>query len=105
MGESLGSSTSFNASSPSPSPSPTHGLSITDAEYRLQKRLGPVVLKRASIAIEQAIKEIEDEVEDEIVLPRSVPIQRSSLDQGSGTGDVVRLCCPFEFNASDVATF
>ncbi|KAF9477380.1 hypothetical protein BDN70DRAFT_881285 [Pholiota conissans] len=51
------------------------------AESRLQKTLGPSVLKRASMAIEQAIKEIEDEVEDEILLPRSVPVPRGSLDQ------------------------
>ncbi|KAF8959075.1 hypothetical protein BDZ97DRAFT_1424778 [Flammula alnicola] len=54
---------------------------VSAAEYRLQKTLGPSVLKRASMALEQAIKEIEDEVEDEILLPRSVPIPRGSLDQ------------------------
>lgn len=55
---------------------------ISLAETRLQKTLGPAVLKRASMAIEQVIKEIEDEVEDEkILLPRSVPIPRGSLDQ------------------------
>ncbi|KAH9483993.1 hypothetical protein JR316_0003471 [Psilocybe cubensis] len=53
---------------------------ISVAEYRLQKALGPSVL-RASMALEEAIKEIEDEVEDEILLPRSVPVPRSSLDQ------------------------
>ncbi|KAF8188401.1 hypothetical protein BJ912DRAFT_401756 [Pholiota molesta] len=53
---------------------------ISAAENRLQKTLGPSVLKRASMAIEQAIKEIEDEVEDEILLPRSVPVPRGSLD-------------------------
>ncbi|KDR81794.1 hypothetical protein GALMADRAFT_239997 [Galerina marginata CBS 339.88] len=54
---------------------------VSAAEYRLQKTLGPAVLKRASLALEQAIKEIEDEVEDEILLPRSVPVPRGSLDQ------------------------
>lgn len=53
---------------------------ISAAESRLQKTLGPSVLKRASMAIEQAIKEIEDEVDDEILLPRSVPVPRGSLD-------------------------
>lgn len=52
---------------------------LSVAEYRLQKTLGPSALKRASMALEEAIKEIEDEV-DEIVLPRSVPIPRGSLD-------------------------
>jgi len=53
---------------------------LSAAEYRLQKTLGPSALKRASVALEEAIKEIEDEVEDEILLPRSVPIPRGSLD-------------------------
>ena len=61
---------------------------ITAAEYRLQKTLGPSVLKRASMALDEAIREIEDEVEDEILLPRSVPAPRGSLDQP--TAEVVR---------------
>lgn len=63
--------------------------SLSVAEYRLQKTLGPAVLKRASIALELAIKEIEDEVEDEILLPRSVPVPRGILDQP--TSEVVRF--------------
>lgn len=66
---------------------------ITAAEYRLQKTLGPSVLKRASMALDEAIREIEDEVEDEILLPRSVPIP-GSVEQP--TSDVVRL--PFLFS-------
>ena len=55
---------------------------MTAAEYRLHKTLGPSVLKRASMALDEAIREIEDEVEDEILLPRSVPASRGgSLDQ------------------------
>lgn len=54
--------------------------SISAAEYRLNMALGPNVLKRASLAIQQAIKEIEDEVEEEILLPRSTPIPRGSID-------------------------
>lgn len=54
---------------------------ITAAEYRLHKTLGPSVLKRASMALDEAIREIEDEVEDEILLPRSVPAPRGSPDQ------------------------
>ena len=61
---------------------------ITAAEYRLHKTLGPSVLKRASMALDEAIREIEDEVEDEILLPRSVPAPRGSLDQP--TAEVVR---------------
>lgn len=56
---------------------------ITAAEYRLQKTLGPSVLKRASMALDEAIREIEDEVEDEILLPRSVPVPRGSLEQSA----------------------
>jgi hypothetical protein len=54
---------------------------ISAAEYRLQKSLGPTGLKRASLALENVIKEIEDEeVEEEIVLPRSTPIPRNHAD-------------------------
>lgn len=56
---------------------------LSAAEYRLQKTLGPSALKRASLALEEAIKEIEDEVEDEIVMPRTAPIARTSLEQPS----------------------
>ena len=41
----------------------------------------PFVLKHASMALNEAIKEIEDEVEDEILLPCSVPAPRGSLGQ------------------------
>jgi serine/arginine repetitive matrix protein 2 len=61
---------------------------MTVAEYRLHKTLGPSVLKRASMALDEAIREIEDEVEDEILLPRSVPAPRGSLDHP--TAEVVR---------------
>jgi hypothetical protein len=53
---------------------------VSVAEYRLQKTLGPSALKRVSMALGEVIKEIEDEVEDEILLPRSTPIPRGSLD-------------------------
>lgn len=57
---------------------------ISAAEYRLQKSLGPTGLKRASLALESVIKEIEDEeVEEEIVLPRSTPIPRNHADHHS----------------------
>lgn len=73
-------------------PSSTFGeqqfQAITAAEYRLHKTLGPSVLKRASMALDEAIREIEDEVEDEILLPRSVPAPRGSLEQP--TAEVVR---------------
>ena len=62
---------------------------ITAAEYRLQKTLGPSVLKRASLALDEAIREIEDEVEDEILLPRSAPAPRGSLEQSTPV-EVVR---------------
>ena len=66
-----------------------HTQSISMAEYRLNMALGPNVLKRASIAIQQAIKEIEDEVEEEILLPRSTPIPRGNIDQYIHSPEVV----------------
>lgn len=59
---------------------PDHAHPISAAEYRLAKQLGPAVMKRASLALESAIKEIEDEVEEEIVMPRSTPIPRLHSD-------------------------
>ncbi|EAU88232.2 hypothetical protein CC1G_03904 [Coprinopsis cinerea okayama7 len=53
---------------------------ISAAEYRLQKSLAPAVLKRASLALESVIKELEDDVEEEIVMPRSTPIPRNHVD-------------------------
>jgi serine/arginine repetitive matrix protein 2 len=62
---------------------------MTAAEYRLHKTLGPSVLRHVSMALDEAIREIEDEVEDEILLPLSVlaPPQ-GSLEQP--TAEVVR---------------
>ncbi|CAA7265440.1 unnamed protein product [Cyclocybe aegerita] len=69
-------------STPTPSSSYVDGQlqAISAAEYRLQKTMGPSNLKRASLALEKAIKEIEDEVEDEILVPRSPPIPRANLE-------------------------
>lgn len=75
---------------PAPFGDNSHAISV--AEYRLQKALGPAMLKRASMALEEAIKELEDEVEDEILLPRSVPIPRGNLDQPASEV-VVRYAC------------
>ncbi|TFK72178.1 hypothetical protein BDN72DRAFT_792778 [Pluteus cervinus] len=43
--------------------------------------LKPAALKRASMALEQAIKEMEEEVDDEILLPRSPVATRGGVDQ------------------------
>lgn len=57
---------------------------LSVAEYRITKTLGPSVLKRASLALEEAIKELEEEAEDEIVMPRrSTPIPRPTVEQPS----------------------
>ncbi|KAF9566339.1 hypothetical protein CPC08DRAFT_116394 [Agrocybe pediades] len=56
---------------------------LTAAEQQLQNTLGPASFKRASMALQQAIKEIEDEVEDEILLPRSTPIARGNAESHS----------------------
>ncbi|KAJ7752000.1 hypothetical protein B0H16DRAFT_1547045 [Mycena metata] len=61
-------------------PAPYGGQPFSVAEYRLSKTLGPSVLRRASLALEEAIKAIEEEAEDEIVMPRSTPVPRGSLD-------------------------
>ncbi|KAJ6455728.1 hypothetical protein C8R45DRAFT_585902 [Mycena sanguinolenta] len=61
-------------------PAPYGGQPFSVAEYRLSKTLGPSVLRRASLALEEAIKAIEEEAEDEIVMPRSPPVPRGSLD-------------------------
>ncbi|KAJ6630648.1 hypothetical protein B0H10DRAFT_2427735 [Mycena sp. CBHHK59/15] len=61
-------------------PAPYGGQPLSVAEYRLSKTLGPSVLRRASLALEEAIKAIEEEAEDEIVMPRSAPIPRGSLE-------------------------
>ncbi|KAJ7694217.1 hypothetical protein B0H17DRAFT_1168683 [Mycena rosella] len=69
---------------------PYGGQPLSVAEYRLSKTLGPSVLRRASLALEEAIKAIEEEGEDEIVMPRSAPVPRGSLEsqrQSSETRD------------------
>lgn len=40
-------------------------------EHKLARTMDPAALKRASLALQEVIKELEDETEDEIVLPRS----------------------------------
>jgi serine/arginine repetitive matrix protein 2 len=51
------------------------------AEYQMSKSVASSVFKRASLALEEAIRELEEDAEDEIVMPRSAPITRTSLDQ------------------------
>lgn len=62
-------------------PAPYGEQTFSMAEYQLSKSLGSSVFKRASMALDEAIREIEEEVEEEIVMPRSAPASRSSLDQ------------------------
>jgi hypothetical protein len=67
-------------SSPVPSKSTSEqGSPISMAEYRLAKALGPNGIKRASLALQQAMKEIEEEVEEEILMPRR-PASRMNHD-------------------------
>jgi len=79
---------------------------LSAAEYRLQKNLGPAGLKRASLALERAIKEMEDEeVEEEIVMPRSTPIPRNHTDahsphQGNGFQSSYLLPSPIDVSAT-----
>lgn len=71
-------------------PAPYGGQAMSAAEYRLSKTLGPSVMKRASLALEGAIKELEEDIEDEIVMPRSPPIPRGSFDQARHSPERVR---------------
>lgn len=61
------------------------------AEYRLSKTLAPSSLRRASLALEEAIKEIEEEAEDEIVMPRSTPATRT-VGNGQILSSVESVC-------------
>ncbi|KAH6918999.1 hypothetical protein BKA70DRAFT_38169 [Coprinopsis sp. MPI-PUGE-AT-0042] len=56
---------------------------VSASEQREQKQLNPTVLKRASMALETVIKEIEDEVDEEIVMPRTAPMPRHSDHQST----------------------
>lgn len=55
------------------------------AEYRLSKALGPSALKRASMAVQQAIQELEEEADDEIVLPRFSNVRKNGDCGQSGS--------------------
>ncbi|KAJ6496532.1 hypothetical protein C8R47DRAFT_1114440 [Mycena vitilis] len=88
-------------SAPLNPPAPYGGQPFSVAEYRLSKALGPSVLRRASLALEEAIKAIEEEAEDEIVMPRSAPVPRGSLDtqrqsQETREADFVRTSGVYE---------
>ncbi|KAJ3757176.1 hypothetical protein EV360DRAFT_46599 [Lentinula raphanica] len=65
-----------------PAPYGQHNALVT-AEYRLSKSLGPSALKRASLALEEVIRELEEDAEDEIVMFRSTPISRSDNESRS----------------------
>ncbi|KAJ4488031.1 hypothetical protein J3R30DRAFT_882868 [Lentinula aciculospora] len=65
-----------------PSPYGEHGA-LASAEYRLSKSLGPSAFKRASLALHEAIRELEEDAEDEVVMPRSAPITRAHIESRS----------------------
>ncbi|KAF8061570.1 hypothetical protein FPV67DRAFT_286113 [Lyophyllum atratum] len=67
-------------SAPLVAPVPYGEQGVSVAEYRISKKLGSSVLKRASMAIEEAIKEFEEEADDEILMPRSTPIPRGHVE-------------------------
>ncbi|KAF7322856.1 hypothetical protein HMN09_00065000 [Mycena chlorophos] len=62
-------------------PAPYGGQPLSVAEYRLSKSMGASALRRASLALEEAIKSIEEEAEDEIVMPRSAPAVPKDAEQ------------------------
>ncbi|KAG5652341.1 hypothetical protein H0H81_005362 [Sphagnurus paluster] len=53
---------------------------LSVAEYRISKTLGSSAAKRASMALEEAIKEIEEEAEDEILIQRTIPVPRANVE-------------------------
>lgn len=67
-------------SAPLNPPAPYGGPPLSVAEYRMSKAFGPSALRRASLALEEAIRAIEEEAEDEIVMPRSTAVARRSLE-------------------------
>jgi hypothetical protein len=71
-------------------PAPYGGQVFSVAEYRLSKSLGPSALRRASLALEEVIKSIEEEAEDEIVMPRTAPVPRGSLETQRQSPETVR---------------
>lgn len=77
-------------SAPLNPPAPYGGQPLSVAEYRLSKTLGPSVLRRASLALEEAIKAIEEEAEDEILMPRTAPVPRGSLETQRQSPETVR---------------
>lgn len=75
-------------SAPLIAPAPYGEPSLLAAE-RLSKALGPS-FRRASLALEEAIREIEEETEDEIVMPRTAPLVRTSPEKLRQLPDTVR---------------
>lgn len=100
---SIAASTTSNFSSVSNSveegSSSSHAIPTASAiEYRLAKTMDPAAFKRASLALQEAIKELEDDTEDEIVLPRSPP-PRGHKDDGVDMVSVVLIFFPDLFSS------
>ncbi|KAL0071466.1 hypothetical protein AAF712_001323 [Marasmius tenuissimus] len=75
-----GSPTHSNDSQPSLSELSPHHFTFSDqapstADSQQSK---PSVYKRASLALAQAIRELEEDAEDEVLMPRSMPVPRST---------------------------
>lgn len=81
-------------STPNSSKAPSEQTSpLSVAEHQLSKVLGPNGVKRASLALQQAIKEMEEEVEEEIVMPRR-PVSR--MTDNKDTNGVARPLSAYE---------
>ncbi|ESK96909.1 hypothetical protein Moror_6487 [Moniliophthora roreri MCA 2997] len=82
------------ASSSSGTPPTSHDE--PSSEYQANKSMASAVFKRGSLALEEAIRELEEDADDEIVMPRSAPITRTSLDQHNTQKVTSRLSGTFE---------
>lgn len=81
-------------SAPLVPPAPyTEQGAVSSTEYRISKSLGPSVFKRASLALEEAIRELEEDAEDEIVMPRSAPITRANVEPRNPVRSCLLLTC------------
>ncbi|KAK0459548.1 uncharacterized protein EV420DRAFT_272427 [Desarmillaria tabescens] len=86
-------------SAPLLAPTPYNEQIPESPDMALSWTLGASAYKRASMALQQAISEMEEEEpEDEIVLPRSAPIVRSSVDHRRSP-EVMRTSDPPTFEA------
>ncbi|KAL0947070.1 hypothetical protein HGRIS_013211 [Hohenbuehelia grisea] len=75
-------STPEKSRSPALTGPPVYGFQPTSTSDSLSTRaLGASALKRASLALERAIQELEEEGDEEILLPRTTPVTRHGIPE------------------------